>query len=92
MFEESRAAQSAAGPEIDRLRGREKELLRELRRHNYPRGSQIVVLLAGMFISVTLVVLRELIGQFDQRSREGCGQVFTGFSNSTFVVLPEIKY
>ena len=92
MFEESRSAQSAAGPEIDRLRRREKELLRELRRHSYPRGSQIVVLLAGMFISVTLVVLRELIRQFDQRSREGCGQVFTGFSNSTFVVLPEIKY
>ena len=34
MSEESRAAQSAAGPEIDRLRQREAELLREVRRHN----------------------------------------------------------
>ena len=33
MFEESRAAQSAVGPEIDRLRQREAELLREVRRH-----------------------------------------------------------
>ena len=33
MFEESRAAQSAAEPEIDRFRQREAELLREVRRH-----------------------------------------------------------
>ena len=31
---------------------------------------------------------RKLIGQFDQRSRVGRGQVFAGFSNSTFVVFP----
>ena len=37
MFEESRTAQSAAGPEIDQLRHREAELLREVRRHNNGR-------------------------------------------------------
>ena len=29
---------------------------------------------------------------FDQRSWEGRGQVFTGFTNLTFVVLLGIKY
>ena len=37
MFEESRTAQSAAGPEIDRLRRRGEELLREVRRQNNDR-------------------------------------------------------
>ena len=37
MFEETRAAQSAAGPEFDRLREREAELLREARRHKDER-------------------------------------------------------
>ena len=37
MFEESRTAQSAAGPEIDRLRRREEELRREVRRQNNDR-------------------------------------------------------
>ena len=32
VFEESRAAQSAAGPKLDRLRLREAELLLEVRR------------------------------------------------------------
>ena len=39
MFEASRAAQSAAGPEIDRLRHREAELLREVRSQNNVRAS-----------------------------------------------------
>ena len=34
MFEESRSAQSAAGPEIDRIRHRGEELLRAVRRRN----------------------------------------------------------
>ena len=34
MFEESRTAQTAAGPEIDRLRRREEELRREVRRQH----------------------------------------------------------
>ena len=38
MFEESRIAQSAAGPEIDRLRRREEELQREGRRHSRDRA------------------------------------------------------
>ena len=38
MLEESRAAQSATGPEIDRLRQPEAELPREVRRHNNDRA------------------------------------------------------
>ena len=37
MFEESRAAQSATGPETERLRQREAELLREVRHQNNGR-------------------------------------------------------
>ena len=38
-FEESRAGQSAAGPEIDRFRQREAELLRGVRRHIIDRAN-----------------------------------------------------
>ena len=38
MFEESQIAHSAAGKEIDRLRRRVEDLLRELRRHNNDRA------------------------------------------------------
>ena len=38
MFEESRAAHSATGPEIDRIRRREEELLREVRSHKNDRA------------------------------------------------------
>ena len=38
MFEESRAANSATGPEIERLRQREAELLREVRQQNNARA------------------------------------------------------
>ena len=38
LFEESRIAQSAAGPEIDRLRRREEELLRQVQRNNDDRA------------------------------------------------------
>ena len=39
MFEESRTARSATGPEIDRLRRRAKELLREVRRQTNERAN-----------------------------------------------------
>ena len=38
MLEESRTAQSAAGPEFHRFRRREEELLREVRRQNNERA------------------------------------------------------
>ena len=38
MFEEYRTAQPAAGPEIERLRRREEELLREVRRQKNERA------------------------------------------------------
>ena len=43
ILEESRAAESAAGPDIDRLRQREAAFLRELRRHNH--DSAIILML-----------------------------------------------
>ena len=38
MFEESPTAQAAAGPEIDRLRRRGEQLLREVQRQNNERA------------------------------------------------------
>ena len=64
MFEEYRTAQSAAGPEIDRLRRREEELLREVRRQNNERAKLQTLL----FRTVPSYLPRDHVVQ-DMRSR-----------------------
>ena len=62
----------------------------------YPRCPQNVQEMSfyrpGYYLVWPLSPSRELSRQFDQRTREGRGQVFTGFTNLTFVAVPGIKY
>ena len=59
MFEACRTAQLAAGPEIDRLRRREEELLREVRRQNNER----VKFEIQLFRTVPSYLARDLVIQ-----------------------------